>query len=40
MENEQQIQNIEVRLRKLEQLHIWASALVVVGVAYYFLTKK
>jgi hypothetical protein len=40
MDEQQQRQNIELRLRRLEQLHIWASALVVVGVAYYFITKK
>lgn len=40
MDEQQQIENIDKRLKKLEQLHVWASALVVIGVAYYFITKK
>jgi len=35
-----QIQNLEVRLRRLEQLHIWASVAIFVGVAYYVINKK
>lgn len=37
---EQEIQNLEVRLRRLEQLHIWASVAIVAGIAFYILKNK
>lgn len=37
---EQQIQNIEIRLRKLEQMHIWAGAFIVVAAVLYWTNKK
>jgi len=40
MDDQQSIQNLEVRLRRLEQLHIWAGGIIVLGIAYYFIKKK
>lgn len=37
---DQQIQNIEIRLRNLEQLHVWAGAIILIGVVYYFVKKS
>ena len=36
---DQQIQNLETRLRKLEQMHIWAGALIVVTAVLYWANK-
>lgn len=38
--NQQEIQNIEVRLRRLEQLHIWGITIIAVGAVYLLLKNK
>jgi hypothetical protein len=41
MDEQQQIQNLEVRVRRLEQLHIWGiSAVFLVGIAYLVTKTK
>lgn len=37
---EQQIQDLEIRLRRLEQLHVWAGIAIVIGVSFYILKNK
>jgi hypothetical protein len=37
---EQQIQDLDVRLRRLEQLHVWAGIAIVTGIAFYILKNK
>lgn len=42
---DQDLQNLEIRVRKLEQMHIWAGAIIAVGAIYliarnYRLTKQ
>lgn len=38
--NEEQLQNLEVRVRRLEQLHIWGVSIVVVGLVIYLIKNK
>lgn len=38
--NEQEIQNIEIRVRRLEQLHIWGISIIAIGALYLILKRK
>ncbi len=37
---ENEIQNIEVRVRRLEQLHIWGISLIAIGLIFYVVKNK
>ncbi len=37
---ENEIQNIEVRVRRLEQLHIWGVSLIAIGLIFYVVKNK
>lgn len=34
-----QLQNLEVRVRRLEQLHIWGISIIALGVIYFAIKK-
>jgi len=41
MNEQQQIENLEIRVRRLEQLHLWGiSAIFIIGVGYFLVKKK
>ncbi len=37
---ENEIQNIESRVRRLEQLHIWGISLIALGLIFYLYKNK
>lgn len=40
MNEQEQLSNLEIRVRRLEQLHIWGVTLVAVGLVFYILKNK
>ena len=37
---EQQVQDIEIRLRRLEQLHVWGATIVAFGLVAFLIYKN
>lgn len=38
--NQEQLDNLEVRVRRLEQLHIWGVSIIAIGLIYYIVKNK
>jgi hypothetical protein len=36
---ERDLQNVEIRVRRLEQMHIWATGILAVGLVYLVVTN-
>lgn len=38
--NQEQLNNLEIRVRRLEQLHIWGISIIAFGLIYYVIKNK
>jgi hypothetical protein len=38
--SEEQLKNLEIRVRRLEQLHIWGVGILAFGLIYYIIKNK
>ncbi len=38
--SEEQLNNLEIRVRRLEQLHIWGVSILAFGLIYYIIKNK
>lgn len=40
MESTEEIKDLQKRVKRLENVHIWGAGLILVGLLVFFLTKK